>query len=221
MAKSIFFTILLATISILSLQAQPKYFTGTITYSITYPANATGPVISALPSTLEMSIAANKCKFELTLPNGKQAFIINGDETSVTRLMEMTEGKFYIKKTKEDFLNKEAPTITPLKETKTIAGYKCSSADVSTTDRGGKVQKSKVYYSEELGNNNIYFNTIARGIKGLLLEGDYSGLGINMHLIATQINPGRVSNKTFEIPSDYTETTEAKLQQLKQARKTK
>jgi len=40
-----------------------------------------------------------------------------------------------------------------------------------------------------------------------------------MHLTATQVSPGRISNKTFEIPSEYKQTTEAQLQQMRQAGK--
>jgi len=205
----------------LQLFAQSKSFTGSITYKLTYPSSATGALAASLPSTVIMQISGNKARFELTLPNGKQTFIVNGDETTVTRLMDIKEGKFFIRKTKEDFLKEEAPVVVPLKETKSVAGYKCKSAEISVKDRAGKVQKSTVFYSEELGNNNIYFNTVAKGVKGILLDFDYNGMMIPLHMTATEINPGRISNKTFEIPAEYKETTEAKLQQMRQANKSK
>jgi len=220
MFKTLFLSAVLA-VSMLVLNAQPRFFTGTITYKITYPANASSPLIASLPSTIDMQISANKTRFELTLPNGKQTFIVNGDEQSVTRLMDQAQGKFYIRKTKEDFQKDETPITVPLKETKLIAGYKCKAAEINSKDRGGKEQKSKAFYSDELGNNNIYFNTIAKGIKGILLDFDYSGLGTPMHLTAIEVSPGRISNKTFEIPSDYKPTTEAQLQQMRQANKSK
>lgn len=221
MNRTFFLTFILAIGIALTSFAQNKNFTGTINYKIVYPGGATGPLAAALPQSISMQIAGNKCKFELTLPNGKQTFIVNGDEVSVTRLLEMAEGKYFIKKTKEEFEQKEAPIIVPAKETKTVAGYKCKSSEINVKDRGGKLQKSIVFYSEELGTNNIYFNTIAKGIKGILLDFDYSGLGVAMHLTATEVVPGRVSNKIFEIPAGYTETTEAKLQQMRQANKSK
>lgn len=221
MTKALISALFLTIVAFASINAQPKYFTGTIDYKITYPSGTAGPLAASLPSNLSMQIAGNKCKFELTLPNGKQTFIVNGDEISVIRLMDMAEGKFYLKKTREDFQQKDQPTVTALKDTKTVAGYKCKGAEISVTDRGGRVQKSTAFFSEELGNNNIYFNTMAKGIKGLLLDFDYNGLGVPMHLTATTVNSQRISNKTFEIPAGYTETTEAKIQQMKQARKNK
>jgi len=221
MTRSILFSLILLAVSVYSVTAQTKKFTGTINYKITYPGNSSSPMIASLPQSIDMQIAGNKARFDLTLPNGQYVFIINGDENSVTRLIDAAEGKFFIKKTKEEFIQGEQPTTLPLKETKTIAGYKCKSAEISATDRGGKVQKSNVFYSEDLGTNNIYFNTDAKAVKGIMLDMDYSTMGVTMHLTAAGVSPGRVSNKTFEIPSGYTETTETKLHQLKQANKKK
>jgi hypothetical protein len=221
MTRSLLFTLIVLAVSTFSSTAQTKKFTGTINYKITYPGNASSPLIASLPQNIEMQIAANKAKFDVALPNGKYTFIINGDDVTVTRLIDASEGKFFIKKTKEEFNKEELPVTMPLKETKTIAGYKCKSAEISVTDRGGKVQKSTVFYSEDLGTNNIYFNTDAKAIKGIMLDLDYTTMGVTMHLTASEITPGRVSNKTFEIPSDYVETTDVKLHQLKQANKKK
>jgi len=221
MSRSIFITLLLVVTSVFAATAQSKSFTGTITYKITYPASASSPLIAALPTSINMQVSGNKAKFEITLPNGKQTIIANGDEISVTRLIENAEGKFFIKKTKEEFKKEATAVATPLKETKTVAGQKCKGAELTVTDKGGRTQKSKVFYSDELGVNNIYFNTVAKSIKGIMLDFDYAALGTAMHLTATQITPGRISNKTFEIPSGYKEITEAQLQQMRQARKNK
>ena len=54
-----------------------------------------------------------------------------------------------------------------------------------------------------------------------MLDMDYATMGAVMHLTATDVNSGRVSNKTFDIPADYKETTEAEFHQLKQANRNK
>jgi hypothetical protein len=195
-------------------QGTAKKFTGTITYKITYPAAASNPMIASLPTTLEMQIAGNKARTEMMLPFGNNVFIINGDDFTVTRLVDLETGKYFVKKTKEDFKMATTPMIIPLKETKNIAGQNCKASEINMVS-GDKQTKSKIYYSEELGSNNIYFNTEIRSIAGIMLEFDYNLMGIPVHLIATSVNPGRVSNKTFEIPSGYTETTEAKLREMR------
>ncbi|NVO18093.1 MAG: hypothetical protein HXX13_00240 [Bacteroidetes bacterium] len=219
MTKSFLIALVLIAATAFSSFAQ-RNFTGTIKYKINYPASA-GAMAASLPQNFEMQVAGNKAKFELVLPNGKYTFIINGDETSVTRLIDATEGKFAIKKTKEEFAKGDQPVASPGTETKTIAGYKCKSAEVTVTDRGGKSQKNTVFYSDDLGTNNIYFNTNAKGVKGIMLDMDYTAMGVVMHITATEVNSGRISNKTFEIPADYKAVTEAEFHQIKQASKKK
>ncbi|MFZ4546004.1 MAG: hypothetical protein ACOYN4_01135 [Bacteroidales bacterium] len=195
-------------------QANTKKFTGTITYKITYPANAVNPIVATLPTTLDMQISANKAHIEMALPFGKNTFIMNGDEMTIYRLVEMESGKYFVKRTKEDF-NKGnvTPMIMPLKETKKIAGQNCKASEVNMVT-SGKTIKSKIFYSEELGSNNIYFNTNVRSVAGIMLEFEYNIMGIPVQLTAISVQPGRVSNKLFEIPAGYTETTEAKLREM-------
>ncbi len=195
-------------------QGTAKNFTGTITYRITYPAAASNPMIASLPTTLEMQIAGNKARTEMMLPFGKNVIIINGDDFTITRLVDLESGKYFVKKTKEDFTMATTPMIIPLKETKNIAGQNCKTSEINIVN-GNNQTKSKIYYSQELGSNNIYFNTEVRSITGIMLEFEYNLMGIPVQLSAISVNPGRVSNKTFEIPSGYTETTDAKLREMR------
>jgi len=199
--------------STLFAQGNGKKFTGSITYKITYPASATNPIVASLPTTITMQIAGNKAKADLVLPFGKNTFIMNGDDISILHLMESEAGKFFVKKTKEE-INKSLPqaTVTPLKETKMIAGQSCKAVEVNSANAA---KKSKVFYSDELGNNNIYFNTEIRSVSGVMLEFEYNIMGIPVQLTAISVEPGRVSNKVFEIPAGFTETTEAKLREMK------
>lgn len=216
MKRLLFLTLLtfcLASIHVMA-QTNGKKFSGTITYKVTYPANATNPMVSALPTTIEMQISGNKARIDMVLPFGKNAFIMNGDDQTVVRLAELESGKYFVKKTKEDFAQTSAPLVAPLKETKNVAGYLCHTAEVNTT-AGGKSTKSKVYYSSDLGTNNIYFNTNVRSLSGIMLEFDYQIMGVPVKLNAISINPGRVSGKQFEIPAGYTETSEAKLREMR------
>jgi len=201
-------------VAVLFAQGNTKKFTGTITYRITYPAAATNPMVASLPTTLEMQISGNKAKTEMTLPFGKNTIIINGDDFSVIRLVDMESGKYFVKKTKEDFNMPSTPLVVQLKETKKIAGQNCKAAEVNIV-AGTKTNKTKLFYSDELGSNNIYFNTPIRSINGIMLEFEYNLMGMPIQLSAISVNPGRVSNKIFEIPAGYTETTEAKLREMR------
>ncbi len=195
-------------------QGNTKKFSGTITYKITYPASSSNPMIATLPTTLEMQISGNKAKTEMMLPFGNNTFIMNGDDITITRLVDLQNGKYFVKKTKADFTMTTTPMVVPLKETKKIAGQDCKASEVNMVS-AGKTTKSKIFYSDELGGNNIYFNTNVRSVSGIMLEFEYNIMGIPVQLSAISVNPGRVSNKVFEIPSGYTETTEAKLREMR------
>lgn len=216
MKSLIILTIVALIIPFSAITAQnTNKFTGTITYQITYPNAANNPMVSQLPTKLEMKISGNKAYTDMVLPYGKNAFIINGDENSIIRLVNLEKGNYFIKKTKEDFKGVAVPLISKLKETKTIAGLKCSAAEINTSTPNGQTTKRKVYYSEELGDNNIYFNTEVKSVKGILLEFEYNLMGMPVQLTAISVKPGRISNKDFEMPKGYTETTEAKLREMR------
>lgn len=211
---SLAFLLVFLPVALLFAQENTKKFTGTITYKVTYPATGTNPMVASLPTTLEMQISGNKARTEMMLPFGNNTFIINGDEFSVTRLVDLESGKYFTKKTKEDLNNQATPLVVPLKETKKVAGQNCKASEVNIVN-GGKTSKAKVFYSDELGSNNIYFNTSVRSIHGIMLEFEYNIMGIPVQLSAISVTPGRISNKLFEIPGGYTETTEAKLREMR------
>jgi len=211
---TIAFLLLCLPMAVIFAQGNAKKFTGTITYRITYPASSSNPMMASLPTTIEMQISGNKARTEFVLPFGKNTYIINGDDFTVTRLAEMESGNYFVKKTREDFVMKNTPMIVPLKETKNIAGQNCKASEINFVN-GDKSTKSKIYYSDDLGTNNIYFNTDIRSISGIMLEFEYNLMGIPVQLSAISVSPGRVSNKLFEIPSGYTETTDAKLRELR------
>jgi hypothetical protein len=184
-----------------------KVFTGTITYNITYPPNTAPNVAAQLPKTITMLIAGNKVKAGGTFGPMKQTFIKNADARTLTTLVERDGRKVVMNKSKEqiaaDLASEKAPATKDLKETKKIAGFNCKSAEVNYLDKRGQAHKTIVFYSDELGTNNLNFDNQYRGIKGIPLELELVLHGIPMKLIASSVSPGRVSNKEFETPKDF------------------
>jgi GLPGLI family protein len=195
-----------------------KVFTGTITYNITYPPNTAPNVAAQLPKTITMLIAGNKVKAGASFGPMKQSFIKNGDARTLTTLVERDGRKVVLNKSKEqmaaELASDKAPATKVLKETKKIAGYNCKSAEVNYLDKRGQAHKTIVFYSEELGTNNLNFDNQYRGIKGIPLELELVMHGIPMKLIANSVSPGRVSNKEFETPKDFEVVTEQQYKEL-------
>jgi hypothetical protein len=195
-----------------------KVFTGTITYNIIYPPNTTPAVAAQLPKTITMLIAGNKVKAGATFGPMKQTFIKNADTKTVTTLVERDGRKVAMTKSKEqmaaELASDKAPSTQALKETKKIAGHNCKSAEVNYQDKRGQAHKTIVYYSDELGANNLNFDNQYRGIKGIPLELELVLHGIPMKLVASSVSSGRVSNKEFEIPKDFEMLTDQQYKEF-------
>lgn len=222
MKKSILSCSLLAIIFFLNLNAMAqgaKSFTGTVTYSISYPPNSVAPAMaSQLPKTIEMYISGNRSKAGASFGPVSYTIIKNGDLQTVTTLVVRDGRKIAMTKSREqvaaELAASKAPAIQILKETKSIAGQKCKAAEVNYADKRGQAHKTNVYYSDALGTNNLNFDNQYRGIAGVPLEFEMMLKGIPMKLTAISVAPGRISNKEFETPKDYEVMTEQEFKAL-------
>jgi GLPGLI family protein len=221
MKKIILPGLLLATFFLVKLNStaqKAKVFTGTITYNITYPANTAPNIAAQLPKTITMFVAGNKVKAGASFGPMKQTFIKNGDAMTITSLVERDGRKLAMTKSKEqitkELASEKAPATEIMKETKKVAGYTCKSAEVNFMDKRGQAHKSIVYFSDDLGTNNLNFDNQYRGIKGIPLEMELTMHGIPMKLVASSVSSERVSNKEFETPSDFEAVTEQEFKAL-------
>jgi hypothetical protein len=215
MKKIILPAILLASIFLVKFNTTAqtaKVFTGTITYNISFPPNTAANIAAQLPKSITMIIAGDKVKAGASFGPLKQTFIKNADAMTITSLVERDGRKVVMTKSRDQIMKElaaeKAPAIQETKGTKKLAGYNCKSAEVNYMDKRGQAHKTTVYYSDELGNNNLNFDNQYRGIKGIPLELELTMHGIPMKLVASSVSPGRVSNKEFETPKDFTPVTE-------------
>jgi hypothetical protein len=221
MKKIILPGLLLATLFLIrfnSIAQTAKVFTGTITYNITYPPNTAPNVAAQLPKTITMLVSGNKVKAGASFGPMKQTFIKNADARTITTLVERDGRKVVVTKSREqmaaELASDKAPATQVLKGTKTVAGYNCKSAEVNYLDKRGQARKTIVFYSEELGTNNLNFDNQYRAIKGIPLELELVMHGIPMKLVASAVSPGRVSNKEFETPKDFEAITEQQYKEM-------
>lgn len=212
------FILLFAVTLAVSVNAQSKgdAFKGKITYKITYPeSNLDAAQLSALPQYMILTLSGNKSKAEMNMGQMEQVLLIDSETKSTTILIEINGQKLAInpKKGTDRPLGKE-PIVEPDGETKEIAGYVCKKANIHFGDEKSKAAPSVVYYSEELGNNQIFYDNEYRNLKGIPLEFKYKMQGMSMLLTASKIEPGKVKDKEFNIPSDYKETSPQDLMKM-------
>jgi GLPGLI family protein len=193
-----------------------KPFEGVITYNITYPNNKfTESQMKMFPKVFTISVKGSKSRTEMNIGVGTQVGIYDYNEKTVIGLIDMMGQKFATKKTAQDIEKENAKEpsgkVTLTNETKMIAGFNCKKAIV-TVDEDGEVSTYDCYYTNEIGGKEVNFdNPVYKGIDGVMMEFLMKTPQFTMKFSATSAEKKSIDNKLFEIPSDYTMTTEEEL----------
>ena len=123
--------------------------------------------------------------------------------------------KYAVKETTAEIESKIASSgttsIEQSDETKVIAGYTCKKVIVTLNDDGAKTT-FEAWYTSELGSKMANFNNpLYKDIDGALLEFSMKTQEVGMKFTASSIDKKNIADKDFEIPSDYTLTTQDEL----------
>jgi GLPGLI family protein len=212
-------SLLLITILFTALSgfSAPKTFEGVITYKISYPGNQfTESQLSMFPKLLIVTVKGEKSRSEIMTPMGNQVDITDYAAKTKVGLFDIMGQKYAIKSTEADIQKEMATepkgTVELSAETKMIAGYLCKKAVITVDEKGSKYSFD-VYYTNELGPKEANFsNPTFKDIDGVLMEFSMKTEQFNMKFTATSVEKKAVSPKDFEIPADYTITTEEEFQ---------
>ena len=212
--KSSFTFILLFLVSSGMMAGKP--FDGVITYKISYPdSKFTEAQLSMAPKVMTVSVKGSKARTEMNVGGGLVVEILDYVAKTKVTLINMMGQKFAIKTTSEEIEKENAGqpkgAVTITNETKNIAGYNCKKAIVTTNDDGVK-STFEVWFTDEIGGKDANFdNPLYKDINGVMLEFILKTPQASMKLSATSIEKKALSAKDFEIPSDYTLTTQDEL----------
>jgi len=178
---------------------------GTVWYDITYPYIKEDNIMNAgLPKEAKYIFCK---KFTLTDIVGMMGFVrvqyFADNEKKIAKqyldlfqklyVSELTEAE--VKKRNESFLT----SIKLVEGTKEIAGYKCKQAEVVLTN-GAKIQ---VYYTDQLGYDNINWSNPYTELKGVLMEFQVEKYGLTMKLTAREVSKDKVEASEFEVKGDF------------------
>ena len=218
MKKTIFFIAILFCAFFLNMNygTSGKPFEGVITFKITYPDNKFSESQMAMfPKILTVSIKGTKSRTDLQMSGMNTIEITDYTEKTKVKLLNMMGQKYAIKQTSADIekelANEAKPTVELTSETKVIAGYTCKKA-VITVNNDGVKSTFEAYYTNELGGKMANFdNPLYKDIDGILLEFLINTSEVNMKFTATSVEKKNLPGKDFEIPSDYTLTTQEEL----------
>jgi hypothetical protein len=193
-----------------------KPFDGVITYKISYPDSKFSEAqLNMFPKVMTVSVKGSKARTEMNVGGGTTVEILDYVAKTKVALINMMGQKFAIKQTAQEIEKENAQQpkgiVNVTNETKSIAGYNCKKAIV-TSDEDGVKSTFEVWFTEELGGKDANFdNPLYKDINGVMLEFLIKTPQITMKLTATSVEKKAVSAKDFEIPTDYTLTTQEEL----------
>ncbi|MDL2262702.1 DUF4412 domain-containing protein [Bacteroidales bacterium OttesenSCG-928-I21] len=206
--KFLFLFLVAISISIVSFaQKGEASFTGTIKYDVTILSEMDAMTKAQMPTELTFTYGENKVRMDQVSPMaGSTALIYDYTNKKLMILLDLM-GQLYaitndLPDDTESEENVEKPAIKFVDEAKTIAGYKCKKAEISSKD-GDVVE---VFYTEEIPTSKGLANNFD-GINGTLMEFTFSESGIEMNYKVKEVKKGKVKAHLFKVPSDYTTIT--------------
>jgi hypothetical protein len=103
-------------------------------------------------------------------------------------------------------------TVTPVAGNKVIAGYTCKKATVHYVD--GKLPDCDLYYTEDIGLENPNWATPFKDVKGVLMGYRINRYGFYMEFTATKVEPEKIDDSFFKLPSEYKKISKEQMDQL-------
>lgn len=207
--KKLFSTLAAVTLTAVSLTAQIKE--GYVVYDTK---------IEGLPPE---QAAMGESETKVYFKNGKSLTEVNSmmysmqsmlDDKGMLMLMDQMGNKIAVKQTKEEMEKESAkmkekekePKVDYTNETKTIAGYECKKAVVTTVNKDKKEEKTDIWYCEKFENPNkegvgrgagVY-----KGIKGMPFEYSINQPPLKITVTAKEVSTDPVADSKFNLSTD-------------------
>lgn len=210
MKKKLFTVLSIMTLSVFTVTAQIKE--GYILYDMK---------LEGLPP--EQAAMMGDMETKVTFKNGKSLTEMSSmmfsnqtvsDENGVTMLMEQMGNKMAIKQTKAEMEKEEKkqkdkpadPKIEYINETKTIAGYECKKAMITTVDKDKKENVVEMWYCEKFENPNKdgkgRGQGIMKGLKGAPFEFSSSMGPMKVKMVAKEVSIDPVADSKFILSTE-------------------
>lgn len=193
--------------------------------SVTYVMTMEGlpPEQAAMMGDMETKIFFKDNKTYTEMNSMMYSYKILNDDNGQLFLMDQMGNKFYTRTTKAEMeKNAEAskdkePKIEYINETKTIAGYECKKAVVTSTGKDGEV-KTDVWYSEKVpyvsqGGGGRRGGEMFKGLKGMPMEFSVKQGPMNIKMSAKEVSFDKVPDSKFVVATEG--YTEKKMEDLK------
>ncbi len=164
------------------------------------------PMVGLAPSKMTIKFKHNKSCAEMSAGMGlfSTSFISDPEKKTLTQLVKLLNKKLSLV-LDAAAIEKENEVykfdLTPLKETKMIAGYKCQSVHIKMHD--DLETEFDIYYTTELSIDNPNFANPFHMIDGVLMEYQMKKFGLEMKFTAKSVKKEDIDDSTFELPVEY------------------
>ncbi len=178
---------------------------GSIEYTATV-VDQNNPMATLAPSKMIIKFKHNKSCAEMSAGMGLfvTAFVSDPEKKTLTQLVKLLTKKFSLVQNATEIAKENEAykfELTPLKETKVIAGYKCQKVHVKMADEFQT--EFDVFYTNELSIENPNFANPFYMIDGVLMEYQMKKFGLEMKFTAKTVKKEAIDDATFELPADY------------------
>jgi len=184
---------------------------GSITYVMTMEGMP--PEQAAMMGDMETKIVYKDSKTYSEMNSMMISYKTVSDENGSLMLMDQMGNKYFVRTTKAE-MDKMAegskdPKIEYIDEKKTIAGYECKKAIVTSTGKEGEV-KTEVWYTEKIpyvsGGGGRRGGEMFKGLKGMPMEFSVKQGPYNIKMVAKEVSLEKVSDSIFTLSTEgYTE----------------
>ncbi|MFI5219900.1 MAG: DUF4412 domain-containing protein [Bacteroidia bacterium] len=213
--KIILLLICFATINSAVLNAQ-KINEGKVVYEISYPdADIPDEQLAMMPTESSIQFKGTQSRLDMAMGMGMSMIMIfDGKEKTSTTLMDMMGSKTATKMTEQDMKEEKEkkgikdPQVKLTDETKTIAGYVCKKAVITTEDGS-----FDVFYTNDIENKSQWEERY-KGLNGFLMEYQMKQGPMTMKMVAKSVGKEKVDEKIFEIPADYKMMTKEEMKKM-------
>jgi hypothetical protein len=189
---------------------------GVVEYSAV-AVDKSNPMATMAPNKMFIKFKDDKSSLEMSAGMGlfSTSFISDPETKTFTQLVKLLNKKFSLVQAESDYKknNDSYPIeIIPTKETKIIAGYKCSKVHIKL--KKVPFNEFDVFYTKELNIKNPNFANPFYMIDGVMMEFQMEKFGMEMKFTATSVKKEIVEDATFEMPADYKPISESEMDNM-------
>ncbi|MEQ8624030.1 MAG: DUF4412 domain-containing protein [Vicingaceae bacterium] len=190
---------------------------GVIEYSISYPSIAEDNyMLDLMPKKMETSFYKGNFRSDIVAGMGlfKTSIISEKESNKLVHSVKMLNKKYSSSLSLEEIRdlnpNFKDIQITPINDTKEIAGYTCKAANVEVD--GDSTWHFKIYYTDEININKPNRHTPYESISGVLMQ--YEIISYNTHMLFTakKVVPLKDSIDT-KLGEDYEQVSPQRLKE--------